>query len=342
MGAVVKLFSSDLQWKRFYQKKMDKSVSESDKDNEEFTIIDEGDLDDLLNGPEDELKHIIDQIDDLKLDLNQSDIKEVVTELRHLEEKLHLWREVRTKTISELREIADYIDKISKQTGIAKVVGSGGGVLAGGLTLAGGVMTVVTAGAALPVLAAGAGLGLASGITGASAALSHKILSSKQMSKVEVAIEVDSAATKEFVSEVEVVKKDTRINKVASVVFTVGGLASGTKGLLDIVRGATPGQSILAGLEAVGQIFGENVNKEIVKLLARTSGQVLSGTVTSVFGGVTMLWDMYQLKTGIKQIVEGGEEAAEQIRDIAQQLEQGLLEFGEQNSDLDNNNVEVS
>lgn len=223
-----------------------------------------------------------------------------------------------------------------------QVVGSGGGVLAGGLTLAGGVMTVMTAGAALPVLAAGAGLGLASGITGASAALSHKILSSKQMSKVEVAIEVDSAATKEFVSEVEVVKKDTRINKVASVVFTVGGLASGTKGLLDIVRGATPGQTILAGMEAVGQIFGENVNKEIVKLLARTSGQVLSGTVTSVFGGVTMLWDMYQLKTGIKQIVEGGEEAAEQIRDIAQQLEQGLLEFGEQNSNLDNNNVEVS
>ena len=100
---------------------MDKSVSDSDKDNEEFTIIDEGDLDDLLNGPEEELKHIIDQIDDLKLELNQNDIKEVVTELRHLEEKLHLWREARTKTISELREIANYIDKISKQTGIAKV-----------------------------------------------------------------------------------------------------------------------------------------------------------------------------------------------------------------------------
>ena len=35
-----------------------------------------------------------------------------------------------------------------------QVVGSGGGVLAGGLTLAGGVMTVLTAGAALPVLVA--------------------------------------------------------------------------------------------------------------------------------------------------------------------------------------------
>ena len=35
-----------------------------------------------------------------------------------------------------------------------QVVGSGGGVLAGGLTVAGGVMTVMTAGAALPVLVA--------------------------------------------------------------------------------------------------------------------------------------------------------------------------------------------
>ena len=75
-------------------------------------------------------------------------------------------------------------------------------MLAGGLTLAGGVMTVLTAGAALPVLAAGAGLGLASGLTGASAALSKKILSSKQMSRVQLAIEVDSAATQELVSEV--------------------------------------------------------------------------------------------------------------------------------------------
>ena len=37
---------------------------------------------------------------------------------------------------------------------ISQVVGSGGGVLAGGLTVAGGVMTVMTAGAALPVLVA--------------------------------------------------------------------------------------------------------------------------------------------------------------------------------------------
>ena len=78
--------------------------------------------------------------------------------------------QVRQNTVECLREIADYMDEISRKAGVAKVnflirmyfletfflqvVGSGGGVLAGGLTLAGGVMTVMTAGAALPVLVA--------------------------------------------------------------------------------------------------------------------------------------------------------------------------------------------
>ena len=32
-------------------------------------------------------------------------------------------------------------------------------------------------------------------------------------------------------------------DQVAGVVFTVGGLASGAKGLMDVVKGATPGQA---------------------------------------------------------------------------------------------------
>ena len=91
-------------------------------------------------------------------------------------------------------------------------------MLAGGLTVAGGVMTVMTAGAALPVLVAvrpsilnrkahalkkncpnspdtaqGASLGLASGITGGAAAITKKVLNSQQMKRVEVAIEVNTS-----------------------------------------------------------------------------------------------------------------------------------------------------
>ena len=72
-------------------------------------------------------------------------------------------------------------------------------------------MTVLTAGAAVPVLAAGAGLGLASGLTGASAAISNKIITSRQMARANTAIEVDSAATKDMESRVETVKNDRRI-----------------------------------------------------------------------------------------------------------------------------------
>jgi hypothetical protein len=62
------------------------------------------------------------------------------------------------------------------RTGIAKVLGSGGGALGGGLTLIGGVLTIMSAGAALPVLLVGTGIGLASGVTGGAAAITEKII----------------------------------------------------------------------------------------------------------------------------------------------------------------------
>ncbi|XP_023343504.1 uncharacterized protein LOC111712970 [Eurytemora carolleeae] len=119
-------------------------------------------------------------------DISEKDVQEITYEIRHLEEKLHLWREVRERTIYRLREIADYIDSIGKKTGFARIVGSSGGIIAGSLTIAGGVMTVMTAGAAAPVLVAGAGIGLASGLTGGAATITKKILASKQMKEEEV------------------------------------------------------------------------------------------------------------------------------------------------------------
>lgn len=263
-------------------------------------------------------------------ELTDSDLKEVRGEIRHLEERLHFWREVRGITITRLRQIADYMESLGRRTGIARVVGSGGGILAGSLTVAGGVLTVLTAGAAAPVLIAGASIGLASGITGGAATLTRKVMSSRQMKEVEIALEVDAAATSELNLEVDRVKGDSRLLKVTSVAFTVGGLATSTKGFVDLVRGADPGSTITAGLEVVGKIFGEDVNKEITKLLLQTSGRVLSGAVTSVFGGVTLLWDIYQLKGGIQELAAGGQEGAREIRNIARQLEVALFSMEEE------------
>ena len=56
------------------------------------------------------------------------------------------------------------------------MVGSGGGAVGGGLTLVGGLLTIMSAGAALPVLLVGTGIGLASGVTGGAAAIAEKII----------------------------------------------------------------------------------------------------------------------------------------------------------------------
>jgi len=111
---------------------------------------------------------------------------------------------------------------------------------------------------------------------------------------------------------------------VTSVAMTVGGLASSTKGFVDLVRGAQAGSSITVGIEVIGQIFGEDVNKELSKILLQSGSRVISGAATSVFGGVTLLWDVYQLRGGVKDLVAGGSEGAIQLRNIADQLQRAL------------------
>ena len=261
---------------------------------------------------------------------------DILRELRHLEEKLHLWHEVRRKTIMQLKQIAEYLEGVHHQIGMARVVGAGGGVVAGGLTLAGGVMTAFTSGPAVPVLMVGAGLGLASGIAGGAASVTETVLSSKQMKRVEVAIEVDTAATSDLETKLEMVKKNDKLSKAAGLFLTVGGIANGTKGLLNLVRGVNNEQTIVAAIEGFAPMFGESVNKQLAKLLVRTGGRMLSGTVTSVVGGVTMMLDMYHLRNGVKKLAAGGEEGVIQIRQIAEQLELGLEDFLEENyADLD-------
>ena len=44
--------------------------------------------------------------------LGEEDLKEIVLELRHLEEKLHMWKEVQRLKITQLKQIFSRLDKI--------------------------------------------------------------------------------------------------------------------------------------------------------------------------------------------------------------------------------------
>jgi len=252
---------------------------------------------------------------------------ELMTELRHLEEKLHMWKEVRKKTISLLKDVADYLDDLHHKLDVAQVVGSGGSVLAGGLTVVGGVMTICSSGPAVPVLLAGAGVGVAVGFAGGAASLVQTVLSSKQMKDVEVAIEVDSAATRELEIDLKIIQREPFLKKATLLLFKIGGVANGAKGFVSLARGVTQEQTLVATIERVAPLLGENMNLQLSKVLLKSGGRLLSGSIASLLGGVTMIWDMYQLNLGIKKLALGGEEGVKQIRLAAEQLEGGLRDL---------------
>ena len=60
-----------------------------------------------------------------------------------------------------------------------------------------------------------------------------------------------------------------------------------TKGIMEMVRRAAPSQTIMAGMELH-----------------------TCDTVTAVFIGVPMLWGMYQLKKGVRDLAGQGKEAS--------------------------------
>ena len=43
----------------------------------------------------------------------------------------------------------------------------------------------------------------------------------------------------------------------------------------------------------------------LCQILLSSGSRVISGAVTSVFGGVTLLWDVYQLRGGVKDLAAG-------------------------------------
>jgi len=214
-----------------------------------------------------------------------------------------------------------------RKTGVAKIVGSGSGAVAGGLTLIGGALTIATAGAALPVLLAGTSLGLAAGVTGGAAAITEKVIKSRQMKEAEEAIAKDKETTEDLEHMVFELRESALAREVAKeAILSGGGAVSDSLTIFGLVTaGGGAGAIGKIGVEALAKIFGEDVGKELSKVILHSSGRVLSGSVTVVLGGVTMIYDIYKLSNELEAIAKLGTEGASELRVIADQLEESLL-----------------
>ena len=158
------------------------------------------------------------------------------------------------------------IDSITKKTGIAKAIGSGGGAIGGGLTMLGGILTIATAGAALPVLIAGTSIGLASGIGGGAAAVTEKIIKSKQLKQAQESIDADKEATCHLEEDITKLRSNEKVvNKIAKdVVMSGGGAAYDSFHIFNLIAGrAGAANALKTGITATAQLLGEDVGKEV-------------------------------------------------------------------------------
>ena len=78
-------------------------------------------------------------------------------------------------------------------------------------------------------------------------------------------------------------------------------------------------------MEATAQLFGDDVGKEVSKAIMVTSGKVFSGAFTVVFGGATMIYDIYKLNSELENLATNGTSA--NVRKIAEELEVALNEL---------------
>jgi len=248
-------------------------------------------------------------------------IAELVENLRYLEEKLHLWKEVRKNTIFHLREISLYLDSLYKKLEFTRVLGSSTGILGGSLTMIGGALAAWTVSPATPFLIAGAGLGVAGGFASGVVSIAETVLSSDQLRSAEVAIEVDNAATSELEVNVGRIRKDYNLKEAAKLLLSVGSLLKGTKGLINLLREGHNEKLIITTIEQVCLLIGEETSEQLTKLLLGSGSKVLSGAMTGVCGGITMLWDMYNLKQVLRRLVVGGQKNTKKIKLIADHLQ---------------------
>jgi len=74
-------------------------------------------------------------------------------------------------------------------------------------------------------------------------------------------------------------------------------------------------------------------NEVILQVILHASGRVLSGSVTVVLGGATLVYDIYKLNNEVQEIARLGEEGASELRVIADQLEASLMDLQAKNEE---------
>ena len=187
------------------------------------------------------------------------------------------------------------------------------------------------------VFLVGAGMGLAGGVTGGAAAISETILNSQQMKAAKEALAQDQDSTSELQTQMEALSKNEKLmKKLALRIAKSGGSISGNGYEIARLVGLSSSNLLSQGLTTMAGTFSDKAAKAVSQAFLVASTRAVTGAFSIVTGGVTMVYDFYQLSGQIDTLVSnGGAESASQIRSIAAQLKKNLYEIKENGEGAD-------
>ena len=126
------------------------------------------------------------------------------------------------------------------------------------------------------------------------------------------------------------------MKKLALRIAKSGGSISGNGYEIARLVGLSSSNLLSQGLTTMAGTFSDKAAKAVSQAFLVASTRAATGAFSIVTGGVTMVYDFYQLSGQIDTLVSnGGAESASQIRSIAAQLKKNLYEIKENGEGAD-------
>lgn len=232
-----------------------------------------------------------------------------------------LWQHV-----VDLHAIADGLDRFNKKTKIAQITGGSTSAVGGVATITGLILAPFTMGTSLIVTAVGLGVAMAGGLTSASAGITSTVNNSLDRKKVERIVGDYQAKMGDLNKCMKFIKQGiTNLRK-----FNLNKMKKHAYNrdfpCFDNVYedGAMAGKAILTNANEIMRVM------QIANVAGTTAARAVqiasisTGVLTGLFVGMDIYFvakDSHELKNGAKS------EFAAKIREVAEQLHEGLMEL---------------
>ncbi|XP_016135999.1 apolipoprotein L6-like isoform X1 [Sinocyclocheilus grahami] len=232
-----------------------------------------------------------------------------------------LWQHV-----IDLHAIADGLDRFNKKTKIAQITGGSTSAVGGVATITGLILAPFTMGTSLIVTAVGLGVAMAGGLTSASAGISSTVNNSLDRKKVERIVEDYQAKMADLNKCMKFIKQGiTNLSKFNRNKMKKHAYNQDYPCLNNIYEdGAMAGKAILTNANEIMRVMQIANAAGTTAARAVQIASISTGVLTGLFVGMDIYFvakDSHELKNGAKS------EFAAKIREVADQLHEGLMEF---------------